>query len=458
LAFDYLTLGLYIFLIYWIVVAVLKRKGILARYNISAHGPLLIIRTGKGKRFLNKMAREKTFWQVFASIGSILMLISMIFMLSLVLYGNYVILTVKPVPTELNEPRNWLLIPGLNEFIPVWGWIGLAVALAVHEFSHGILCRVEGIKVKSVGLLVAVVPIGGFAEPDNYQLFGPKATKGRVIPGRKVATGKERTRILSAGVMANFCVAAIAFLFFFAILFSLQPVSENVLFVHEVVPGSPAEEAGLKSGMLITKIDNEGITSVEDIKEAMKGKGKNDVVLLLNVLHDKGKESEIEVVVGDITKNDRIGVMVSGFPTKTYLQFLQSIPSSLTTLRGWIILMVLPFSQFWSGGFTGSKLLLSYLYQPIGVASLLGNSVFPLADMLFWTAWINFYAGLFNCLPAIPLDGGHVFREMLNPVLGKVIREKEKKERFLSAITASITAIIFFSIFLSAVGPYILHW
>ena len=80
-----------------------------------------------------------------------------------------------PEPGKYNSPRNIFLIPGVNEFIPfTWGVIALIVTLVVHEFSHAILCRVEGIRVKSMGILYALVPIGGFAEPDDEQLFGPK--------------------------------------------------------------------------------------------------------------------------------------------------------------------------------------------------------------------------------------------------------------------------------------------
>jgi len=68
-------------------------------------------------------------------------------------------------------------------------------------------------------------------------------------------------------------------------------------------------------------------------------------------------------------------------------------------------------------GFSSFNPLLSHLYEPAGVLSFLGGGIFVIADVLFWIGWINFYVRLFNCLPAIPLDSGYVFREMLNPVL-----------------------------------------
>ncbi|MEA1957807.1 MAG: peptidase, partial [Euryarchaeota archaeon] len=207
---HYLTLTLYVFLIYWFIVSVLNRRGILQRYNVTAYGPILMIRTTRGQKLLEILsqgARRKTFWRAYADIGTVLVFIAMTFMFVLVLLGAYATFMVQPEPTDLHAPRNLLLIPGLNEFIPLCAWLGFVVALVVHELSHAVLSTVEKIKVKSMGLLVALIPIGAFAEPDSEQLFGEKENGEKAVKDRepeqeqerkkKVATARERTRILS---------------------------------------------------------------------------------------------------------------------------------------------------------------------------------------------------------------------------------------------------------------------
>lgn len=291
----YLTLMLYLFLIYWFIVLALDRKGILERYNISTIGPILMIKTKRGGRLLERLsngARRERFWRVYANIGTVLVLVAMAFMFILVIYGTYATFMVHPEPSKVNEPRNWLLIPGLNEFIPMCAWVGFVIALVVHELSHAILGTVEKIKVKSMGLLVALVPIGAFAELDSEQLFGEKEKKSdeeRIEATeagepekvrRKVATSRERTRILSAGVTSNFCVAFVAFLLFFAILFSVQPVSDNVLYVYNVADGSPAESLGMGAGMFITAVDGSPVTRVEELNTALEGKEGSVVTVL----------------------------------------------------------------------------------------------------------------------------------------------------------------------------------
>jgi len=298
----YLTVILYLFLIYWFIVLALDRKGILERYNISAVGPVLMIRTKRGERLLERLstgARRERFWRVYANIGTVLVLIAMVFMFVLVAYGTYATFMAHPEPTEINEPRNWLLIPGLNEFIPLSAWVGFVIALVVHELSHAVLSTVEKIKVKSMGLLVALVPIGAFAEPDSEQLFGKKEKEKEKekrsgekrheeieadAPERKltkkVATSRERTRILSAGVTSNFCVAFVAFSLFFAILFSVQPISDNVLYVYGVAEGSLADSVGLEPEMFITMVDGSPVMRLEELNTALRAQDETQITVL----------------------------------------------------------------------------------------------------------------------------------------------------------------------------------
>jgi membrane-associated protease RseP (regulator of RpoE activity) len=548
----WLTLALYLFLIYWFVIITLDRRGVLERYNISAFGPVLMIRIRRGERLLETLSKgelRKRFWRAYANIGTVFVLVGMIFMFILVVLGAYATLTTHPEPTKFNEPRNWLLIPGINEFIPLCAWIGFVVALVVHELSHAVLSTVEKIKVKSMGLLVAVVPIGAFAEPDSEQLFGEIKTKQRKekketelvdekapevsVEKKKVATPQERTRILSAGVTSNFFVAFVAFLLFFSILFAIQPVNDTVLFVPDVVSGSTADNAGIAPGMLITEINGAKVTntSIMELNKAIETKE----AIFFTVLDKQGEETEILVKGGYdsegvriagveegypaskagikagmsiitmddenirgyndfqnfmnhtvpgqtvevrtkeevffmelapspysdkgflgifLIPNNPIGMCIGVFPTNSYLEYLRSIPSSLLSLSadGWLLLTVLPFLPL-PGGFSSFNPLLSQLYEPVGALSFLGGGIFVIADVLYWVGWINFYVGLFNCLPAVPLDGGHVFREMVNSLLRVGIKDKERKERIAKAITYTIAVFIAMSIAVMLIGP-----
>lgn len=548
-----LTVILYVFLLYWLIVLALDRKGILERYNISAYGPILMIRTKRGEHLLQRLAHgagKERFWRAYANGGTILVLVAMVFMFVLIAFGALNMLALKPEPTELNEPRNWLLIPGLNEFIPISAWIGFVIALVVHELSHAVLSTVEKIKVKSMGLLVALIPIGAFAEPDSEQLFGVKEKPagkrwGRAPneveegePGpKKIASSRERTRILSAGVTSNFCVAFIAFGLFFALLFALQPVSDTVLYVYEVAAGGPAAQlgiepetfltalngaptsdleelnyalaeheantltmldhrgvkrelqvrrevvqpgvilvrveadlpaaqAGLSAGMRITRMDNESISSYTDFRTFMDRTEPGQRIAIeadgrtVSAVLAASPYAEIGYL-GVLVANNPLGLVTVSFPAQEYLTGLRGLPAQFLAisprqwLNTWLWLTIMPVTPL-PLGFGGFYPLLKQLYEPVGLAVAFGGGIFWAADILFWIGWINFYLGLFNCLPAIPLDGGYVFRELLNPVLQLGIKEEKRKEHMARVISSLIALFIFAAIVFLLAGPYVL--
>ncbi len=440
---DYLTLALVIFAAYWLFVIFLNNRGILEQHGISAYGPLLMLRTTRGLRLLDKLARPKRFWRAFANIGIPLTVMGMFFMLAILLIADINLLVTQPAPTSWNEPQNMLLIPGINQFIPLtWGLIGLIVTLVVHELSHGILSRVADIKVKSLGLLVALVPIGAFTEPDEAQLLGTDA-----IPGDKIATRPERIRVFSAGITANFAVALIAFLLFFGpVLSSITPVEG--LGIVGVVSGSPAEKAGLQPGMVINQIDSVKISNTGEFNAFMNATHQGQTITVIAT--DHGVSKSFVVILDKNPDYDKGFLGIRGGSASELLSFLKSVPSNLNSLRGWLTLMSLPLVFF--GGFTGDTAL---LYQPAGWGAPLGPAFFWIANTLLWVGWINFYAGLFNCLPTVPFDGGHIFRELFKSLAEKFLRKTEDQERVTSVLMTTLGLVILSSFLILFVGPYV---
>ncbi|NYZ78361.1 hypothetical protein H0N96_03095 [Candidatus Micrarchaeota archaeon] len=81
-------------------------------------------------------------------------------------------------------PGVTLLIPFVT--VPWEAIFAIVIIMIVHELAHGVLCRIEKIRLRSSGLLLlGFLPIGAFVEPDEKQLA-------------KAALPKKR-RILAAG-------------------------------------------------------------------------------------------------------------------------------------------------------------------------------------------------------------------------------------------------------------------
>lgn len=604
------------FLIYWAIVYWLKKRGTLAKYNISAIGPILMIETDKGLHLLDKIALPKRFWRLFANIGIVFMFAGMIFMFSLVVFSDLALLqnalngTVME-PNEYTEIQNIFLIPGLNQFIPlVWGLIALIVAVFIHEMMHSVLARVEEIRVHSVGLIVALLPIGGFAKIDDKQLYGDEfddldepvadaeefddmtATIEEIRaheimenqraeeeqrrqpeeslpvvssePMPKTATKNQRSRILAAGVMSNFVVAFIAALLFFGPVigamapignfqitdagysgidtgltadmvlveinghkltdvasvnqalgdvvpgdavtvrasydrvieeYTVQtdPAAENVnyagILVASVNPESPAQAAGILPGSLIFKMDGAYVTDFESFSTFLSQKNPGDTVVLTVKEYD---EAGIETAVRDIavtlgessddSSRAYIGVYnsagplyiglldmsVGEFNARGYLDFLKSLPgllvsfdfsepkeSFLMIVSVWLFVMMMPFLSILGQGFGGFTGQMMQFFEPVGWAEPLGIGIFWIANLLYWVAWLNFYVGLFNCLPAIPLDGGHLFRTYFVKIAEKLKMNPKKAVRLSFRVSTYLTGFIFLSFLLMFIWPYI---
>ncbi len=544
---------LLIFAIYWQSILILKRYGILERFNITNHGPLLMIRTTKGQKFLDRVASAKGFWRLFGDAGIPLMLLGMFLMFALIILSDIIMVTslyeqTMQTPSEIHELRNIFLIPGINKFIPlVWGIIGLIVTLVVHEFSHAIMSKAEDIRVKSMGLILVLIPIGGFAEPDEEQLFGirdkDKGGENGVKSDQKTATRRQRIRILTAGVMANFVTAFVAFALFFIVIGSIAPVS-NVM-ITDVVPGSPADDIGLTEMTVIThindkKIENGSIfhTQIaslpvgEVFRLGIKKDGKASEVLLKPDIGKNGiisgvKFNEIvsempgekaglvegtlitriddvpisdtqdffdfmanttpdqEIIIHTLVANEEInysitlasnpsggekgfigisgfstvvisrsiGVSIGEYPAKELLHFLQNIPYMMMGMVGWIILLVLPFPNPFIGSFAGFNTSIYMFYEPIGWAVPLGVGIFWLANSLLWIGWMNFYVGLFNCLPMLPLDGGHVFRDTLHSILARLFGNEERMGVIAGKVATGFAILMLASLVFMIIAP-----
>lgn len=424
-------IALTVFIIYYAAVESFKSKGLLDKYGIPAFGPILMIRSSRGLNFLEKISRVKTFWRWLANLGTPAVFAGMIFMFALIILMDIMLLATPPHPSKYTEPRNVVLIPGLNQFIPlIPGLIGLIITLIVHEFSHAILSRVEGVKVKSLGVLMALVPIGGFAEPDEEELMDKTKTDR-----------PQRIRILSAGVISNFIVAAIVFGIFMVLLGGL---ASNGVYISSTFQDYPAQEVGIKPGTVICRINDTPTPDIKAFQERM-GKTEPGDTVRVYTINETGAMNNYTL---SLTKNphDGGGNGFMGVTVLDVLQTLKTMPSQLTTVRGWLTAISMPFMVF--GGFTGVYM---HAFEPTGMWENTGNLLFYLLNVLYWTGWINFYVGLFNCLPAVPLDGGRVFHESFAGILSR--KYGERGEEMSMKLVRFLAFLVFASILLSVLIP-----
>jgi hypothetical protein len=198
---DLLTGAIAGVVIYSVLAMALRTYGYLPEY-VRVSGPILTIKTQRGRQFLDRLANRERFWRAWGNIGVGVALVVMVIAGLVVVFSVPAIIT-QPETATIESPQNVLVIPGVNEFLPLSAApeiiFGLLVGLVVHEGGHGLLCRVEDIDIDSMGVaFFALVPLGAFVEPD--------------IEDQRKADRGARTRMFAAGITNNFAVTLLAML------------------------------------------------------------------------------------------------------------------------------------------------------------------------------------------------------------------------------------------------------
>ncbi|MCD6382887.1 MAG: site-2 protease family protein, partial [Thermoplasmata archaeon] len=183
--------------VWWGALYYLDKKGKLKRWG-SLYLFILLLKTKRGRKLIDRIASKRRFWRGFGYVSIVLSYLSMILMFFMLILSAYLTITAKVKPTS---PSRMLVLPGINPIIPFWyGIFALILAVVIHEFSHGIQARVDKVKIKSLGVVLAIIPIGAFVEPDEEEV--------------KALPRKARMRMFAAGPGMNIIVAIVLGLIF----------------------------------------------------------------------------------------------------------------------------------------------------------------------------------------------------------------------------------------------------
>ena len=309
--------------------------------------------------------------------------------------------------------------------------ISLLLSVMVHEFGHYITAKRFDMKVTEFFLGfgkrlwsftrgetefgIKAIPAGGYCRIEGMTPRDemPIGEESRAFFG---ATTTRKLIVLGAGSFAHF---VIGFLLIFSIFFG---VGVNTLLsdISQVAPNSAAAAAGFQPGDKITAVNGKKVTNwYEDSQAIRDSQGKE---LSFTVLRDGNVitisaaptyvESDKRYVLGVVTK---IGTQREGF--------IPSISESgraiaVLTRESVKALIALPTKvpQLIRQTFGGEERDPNGLVGVVGAARVSGDAVSSnklnnterLGTFLLLIASLNIFVGLFNLLPLLPLDGGHM--------------------------------------------------
>jgi len=323
----------------------------------------------------------------------------------------------------------------------------LSILVVLHEYGHFIVARRNGVRVTdfAVGFgptllkwtsprtgtnyRINALPIGGYC-----QMKGEDGKSTEAEQQREFRSGEtfdhdnfqakrplQRLAIVLAGPVANFIVALVL-LFGAALVFGV-PSPKPTTIIMQLIPGYPAEKAGMRAGDRIVSIDGvtiaDGNALVDTIHRAA-GKRLHIVYDRMGVDHevdvtpvlDKAPNGKSEGHIGfaPLPSAHRVGIGEAWITA--WDQFTGVIGSTLGALGGLV---------------THPAQVAGQVSGPIGMARATAQAqqFGPLVSLTL-VAMISISLGIFNLLPIPALDGGRAVFILVEMLRGRPVDpEKE---------------------------------
>jgi membrane-associated protease RseP (regulator of RpoE activity) len=406
---NWLAVVILFILVYGICAAYIYRKKLFSDH-VSFYGPILAIRS-KRVGFLDAFTPLATFLRIYATFGVIMVVvISVLITLMLFLSLQYTLI-VQPPPTGIYEPQN--------------------ILLAVHELGHGVLSRIEGIRVRAIGALIAVIPIGFFVEPDEAEL-----EEAKPVP---------KARMFGAGITNNIVLGVICFTGMILLFGVAVPTDGPV--IQGVYENYSAAQAGVPPWSLITGIDGIPVSTRDQVSAHLKTTVPGQQITLQ--VEKDGVTSSYDLTLSPWPPqpvNSTTGFMGVNYYNGPLISAV--VADSLSPI-GFLRLITVPFDTSAAGQ---SLRILAVSTPATEFYTVPGAWFWGVVHLLFWAGWININVGIFNAIPMVPLDGGYIMKEGVDRLFSR-----RGLSRYAPMVVSFISTIMIVMLISLILLPYLLN-
>ncbi len=317
----------------------------------------------------------------------------------------------------------------------------LGVLVFVHEFGHFLAAKSVGMKVekfylgfnlfglgikKQIGETeygIGLFPLGGYVKVSGIIDESMDATTENADYEYQSKNFFQQIFFASAGVLMNLLLAIVIFTI---ITFKLGiGIADERPLVGSVIPDYPADSLGLKVGDQILAINDEAITTWDDMtrivhqrpREMIKVNWQRD-----NVMHN---DSVLTIaskmpVDGEIQELGMIGIgpEVIVHPAT----FRESLAEGFSRTGYWLQITFSSVKMILTG-----KAEFKEIGGPVMIAKMAGESARAGFIALFnFMAIISVNLALLNILPIPGLDGGHIIVSVIEAVIRRKLSNKVK--------------------------------
>jgi len=283
-----------------------------------------------------------------------------------------------------------------------------SVIILVHELGHFLVARRVGIEVEEFSLgfgpklasfvaagtsfSIRLIPMGGFVRMLGEE--GEEGEEGKEDIADEASYQKktplQRMAVIAAGPIMNFLLA----LLLFVIIFGAIGVTVNEPRVGTVLPGLPAEQAGLQAGDEIVAIDSQNMESWSELHKYISS---TEGEVLTFTIRRGNQLMEIDITPRMGEQNAEIGITM---PTRR-LSLVASVTEGFSQTYFLTREILVSIGKIFTRQIPADELT-----GPIGIVYYVGQAAQAgLVNVLYLAALISVNLGLFNLLPIPALDG-----------------------------------------------------
>jgi membrane-associated protease RseP (regulator of RpoE activity) len=341
----------------------------------------------------------------------------------------------------------------------------------VHEFGHYLTARRYGMRVSEFFLGfgtriwsrkrgetefgIKAIPAGGYCRIEGMtpQDEMPEGEADRAF--YRASSGRKLI-VLGAGSFLHF---VLGYLLLFVLLAGVG-VNQVLPVINSVAANSAAEAAGFQKGDEILAIDGDRSTDWQSqLQKIRDSKGRD---LTFTIKRD-GVEQTITAAprmtnIEDGTSRYVLGI-INEFGTKRISPVTSVVDAGELTWRFTsasaksLVQLPTKIPALWGQTFGGQERDENGLVGVVGVARVSGQAAASgeltfserLGTFILIVASLNIFVGLFNLLPILPLDGGHMAVAIADEIraLFARLRRKPRPAAIDVQVLTPITAVVF---------------
>ena len=357
------------------------------------------------------------------------------------------------------------------QIIGILGFIAaLLLSVMIHEFGHYLTAKRYGMKVSEFFLGfgariwstkrgetefgLKAIPAGGYCKiegmtPNDVM---PEGEESRAF---YTAKSSQKLIVLGAGSFLHFVLGYILLF----VLFAGVGTNQLLPTINQVVKESAAQSAGILAGDEVLSINGKQIENwYKDVQIIRNSKGAPLTLLIKRGTEEitistsakletiDGTERYVLGIINDvgIKRSDLVtSIKNAGIVSKDFL--VQSVKS--------LIKLPSKIPALWGQAVSGETRDPNGLVGVVGVARVSGQAVGSdalsiterLSTFILIIASLNIFVGLFNLLPILPLDGGHMAVAIADEIRAFIARLRGRARPAAIDVTllTPITMVVF---------------